>query len=261
MNHEIDDGVRRRWIDGGRRQRRNNHRPGTGVPATAGHDIESAHQPTRDDRSGKTAIARHPTRFNGTQVPPRTRYVPGWLPTPRCPGEPIATYVVLLLVLSQMHLPAGELHADSLKHAYIGPGAGIALSGRSWRYSSPCFPRLWPFSPGPSVGFGERSVIGDAGQGRSRRVVILGLDGLDPQLVEEFLEEGLLPTGCLKESGSYTRMGTTWPPLSPVAWSSFSTGTSPSTIFLTSSRETNPITERPCRRSTLDSPANDCLDG
>ncbi|MEX0610887.1 MAG: alkaline phosphatase family protein, partial [Pirellulales bacterium] len=60
------------------------------------------------------------------------------------------------------------------------------------------------------------------------RVVILGLDGLDPQLVDQFMAAGLLPNlARLRDTGTYTRLGTTWPPLSPVAWSSFSTGTNP----------------------------------
>ena len=42
------------------------------------------------------------------------------------------------------------------------------------------------------------------------------------------MEEGILPNlSKLREDGTYTRLGTTWPPLSPVAWSSFSTGTHP----------------------------------
>ena len=59
-------------------------------------------------------------------------------------------------------------------------------------------------------------------------MVILGLDGLDPGLVDRFLEEGRLPNMArLQAEGTYTRLGTTWPPLSPVAWASFSTGTNP----------------------------------
>ncbi len=59
-------------------------------------------------------------------------------------------------------------------------------------------------------------------------MVILGLDGLDPELTDAMLAEGLLPhLARLREQGSYQRLGTTWPPLSPVAWSSFSTGTNP----------------------------------
>ncbi|MEE9601988.1 MAG: alkaline phosphatase family protein, partial [Thermoguttaceae bacterium] len=71
---------------------------------------------------------------------------------------------------------------------------------------------------------GRRALV----RAKVRRVVILGLDGLEPSLTEEFLEEGILPNlAKLKEFGSYRQLGTTCPPLSPVAWSSFTTGTNP----------------------------------
>jgi predicted AlkP superfamily phosphohydrolase/phosphomutase len=61
-----------------------------------------------------------------------------------------------------------------------------------------------------------------------KRAVVVGLDGLEPTLVEQFMDAGLLPNlKKLREMGSYQRLGTTWPPLSPVAWSSFTTGTNP----------------------------------
>ena len=61
-----------------------------------------------------------------------------------------------------------------------------------------------------------------------RRVVILGLDGLDPDLVEELLERGGTAISLGSRSRAATR-GSRPPgrPLSPVAWSSFSTGTNP----------------------------------
>jgi predicted AlkP superfamily phosphohydrolase/phosphomutase len=63
---------------------------------------------------------------------------------------------------------------------------------------------------------------------RTRRVVILGLDGLEPSLVEKYMSEGLLPNmAALQREGSFTRLGTTLPALSPVAWSSFQTGVNP----------------------------------
>ncbi|RMF83995.1 MAG: nucleotide pyrophosphatase, partial [Planctomycetota bacterium] len=63
---------------------------------------------------------------------------------------------------------------------------------------------------------------------RVKRVVVVGLDGLEPSLTEQMMEEGLLPNlKRLQEAGSYRRLGTTWPPLSPVAWSSFTTGSNP----------------------------------
>ena len=62
----------------------------------------------------------------------------------------------------------------------------------------------------------------------ARRVVVLGLDGLDPTLAEQWMAEGHLPNlSALAKSGSFTRLGTTYPAISPVAWSSFMTGVDP----------------------------------
>jgi predicted AlkP superfamily phosphohydrolase/phosphomutase len=58
-----------------------------------------------------------------------------------------------------------------------------------------------------------------------RRVVVLGLDGLDPHLVERWMSEGRLPSfTALARRGSFQRLRTTYPSISPVAWSSFMTG-------------------------------------
>ncbi|MBX7137514.1 MAG: alkaline phosphatase family protein [Oligoflexia bacterium] len=63
---------------------------------------------------------------------------------------------------------------------------------------------------------------------RTRRVIVVGLDGLEPTLAERFMEEGRLPNlKRLREQGSYSRLGTTLPALSPVAWSTFQTGVNP----------------------------------
>ncbi|MCI0527323.1 MAG: alkaline phosphatase family protein, partial [Nitrospira sp.] len=60
------------------------------------------------------------------------------------------------------------------------------------------------------------------------RVIVLGLDGLDPVALEEFMEQGHLKNfSKLKEMGSYQRLQTTIPSISPVAWSSFITGVNP----------------------------------
>jgi predicted AlkP superfamily phosphohydrolase/phosphomutase len=61
-----------------------------------------------------------------------------------------------------------------------------------------------------------------------RRVVVLALDGLDPNLVDQFLADGRLPNlARLARDGTYHRLGTTTPPQSPVAWSSFITAQEP----------------------------------
>lgn len=57
---------------------------------------------------------------------------------------------------------------------------------------------------------------------------MLGLDGLEPSQVESLMAQGRLPNfSALKDEGCYQTLGTTCPPLSPVAWSSFSTGVNP----------------------------------
>ena len=58
--------------------------------------------------------------------------------------------------------------------------------------------------------------------------IVIGLDGMDPELTKEFMAKGLLPNFCkLMELGTFSPLKTTCPPISPVAWSSFSTGTNP----------------------------------
>jgi hypothetical protein len=61
---------------------------------------------------------------------------------------------------------------------------------------------------------------------RVDKVVILGLDGLDPVICERLMDAGELPNFTrLRSSGSYHRLGTSTPAMSPVAWSCFATGT------------------------------------
>lgn len=60
------------------------------------------------------------------------------------------------------------------------------------------------------------------------RVVIVGLDGLDPGRVRRLMSEGRLPNfHRLAETGTFSDLATTLPPISPVAWSSFQTGVNP----------------------------------
>ncbi|MBM4075846.1 MAG: nucleotide pyrophosphatase, partial [Planctomycetes bacterium] len=63
---------------------------------------------------------------------------------------------------------------------------------------------------------------------RVKRVVILGLDGLDHGLTEQFLADGRLPNlAKLRDKGGFQSLRSTLPPISPVAWSSFQTGVNP----------------------------------
>ncbi len=61
-----------------------------------------------------------------------------------------------------------------------------------------------------------------------KKVIVIGLDGLEPFIVETMLGRGELPNlAKIRHSGGYGRLRTTYPAQTPVAWSSFATGTNP----------------------------------
>jgi len=60
------------------------------------------------------------------------------------------------------------------------------------------------------------------------KCVVVGLDGLDPNLVKKFMDKGLLPNfKRLADQGGFSPLATSNPPQSPVAWSCFVTGMNP----------------------------------
>jgi len=135
--------------------------------------------------------------------------------------------------------------------AYIGPGAGIAIVGSFLAIFLALLSALAAIVTWPLRAFWRmlrgRKALANA---QVRRVVVLGLDGLDPDLVEQYLEEGLLPNlAKLRETGCYRRLGTTYPPLSPVAWSSFATGTNPGKHNIFDFLSRNPATYGPATTS------------
>src|SRR5258707_8678423 len=63
------------------------------------------------------------------------------------------------------------------------------------------------------------------GSADGKRVIILGVDGLDPDLLTKFMAEGKMPNFArLAQQGSFRRLTTSIPPQSPVAWSNLITG-------------------------------------
>jgi predicted AlkP superfamily phosphohydrolase/phosphomutase len=60
------------------------------------------------------------------------------------------------------------------------------------------------------------------------KVIVIGIDGMDPRLAERMMGEGLLPNlARLRDGGGYSRLGTSTPPQSPVAWANFINGAGP----------------------------------
>jgi predicted AlkP superfamily phosphohydrolase/phosphomutase len=114
-------------------------------------------------------------------------------------------------------------------HAYLGPGAGFTIVSTFFvlfAAMASAFAVLltWPFRWVLKRIFRPKR----AGTARARRVVIVGLDGQDPELTEKWMNDGLLPNfSRLRETGCFARLGTTLPAESPVAWSSFQTGCNP----------------------------------
>jgi len=61
-----------------------------------------------------------------------------------------------------------------------------------------------------------------------KKVLILGFDGMDPQILKRLVQEGKMPTfQKIMELGDFSTLATSIPPQSPVAWSNFITGMNP----------------------------------
>jgi len=113
--------------------------------------------------------------------------------------------------------------------AYVGPGAGFAVAGSFFVMFIAILSAFFVLLTWPA-----RYLIRTiryrkvAARSRIKKTVVLGLDGLDYSLVNKLMDEGKLPNFTkLKESGSFKPLASTVPPISPVAWSTFQTGSNP----------------------------------
>ena len=90
-----------------------------------------------------------------------------------------------------------------------------------------------------------------ATDGVEKKVLILGFDGMDPQILERLVQEGKLPNfRQLMETGDYTPLKTSIPPQSPVAWSNFITGMNPGGHGIFDFIHRDPQTMRPYLSTT-----------
>src|SRR5437868_13357567 len=81
---------------------------------------------------------------------------------------------------------------------------------------------------------------------RFARVIVIGLDGLEPTIVEPMLHAGQLPNlAKLGAQGCYSRVQTTYPAQTPVAWSTFATGLNPGAHGIFDFVRRNPATYLP----------------
>ena len=132
--------------------------------------------------------------------------------------QPLATTAVVALLLV-VATPAD---------AYIGPGAGFAVLGSfvvlfATTLLAGFAILAWPFRTLWRM-IRHRSRT----KPHVRRLIFVGFDGQDAAITERLMAEGKLPNLTrLAERGCYRRLRTTFPSISPVAWSSFTTGTNP----------------------------------
>ncbi|MHB8055126.1 MAG: alkaline phosphatase family protein [Candidatus Aminicenantales bacterium] len=114
--------------------------------------------------------------------------------------------------------------------AYIGPGAGFAFLSSFLvlflTFVLAIFSLLaWPFRALWKLIRGQKAFR----RSLVDRAVVVGLDGMAPELAEKWMDAGKLPNlAHLRDEGFYGRLQTTTPAISPVAWSSFMTGSEPS---------------------------------
>ncbi len=112
--------------------------------------------------------------------------------------------------------------------AYIGPGAGFAVLGSFavlfvTMILAGASLLIWPFRMAwRMIRRRTRS------KPLIKRLIVVGFDGQEPRITERLMAEGRLPNfSALAESGGYSRLRSTFPSITPVAWSSFTTGTNP----------------------------------
>ncbi len=154
-----------------------------------------------------------------------------------------AALTLLLLCVAAWSGPA---------HAYIGPGAGFAFAGSlaallaSFALAIGTL-LLWPITwviRTIRVGNPYRDAL-------AKRVVVLGLDGMDPGVATRLMHEGRLPNlKKLADQGVFRPLDTSNPSMSPVAWSTFATGVDPSGHGIYDFITRDPCTYAPMLSST-----------
>lgn len=167
--------------------------------------------------AGATGILSGPAERADSARPP----LPMFRPHPLRALGPLAAS--LLLAAPGLAATAAALGQGG--PAYIGPGAGFAAAGSALLLVGTMLLALgvvllWPIRAGLRW-FQMRG----APRPKVRRVVVVGLDGFDPELARKYGAEGLMPNfAALEREGVFAPLETAYPSISPVAWSSFATG-------------------------------------
>ncbi len=152
-------------------------------------------------------------------------------------------------------LPAGlwiALGLPAVADAYIGPGAGFAFAGSLLAMVAALALALASILLWPFIMLYRWIRVGNPFKNaQAKRVIILGLDGMDPGMTTKLMREGRLPNFAkLAEEGVFRPLATSNPSMSPVAWSTFSTGTDPGSHGIFDFLTRDPCTYAPMLSST-----------
>ena len=129
--------------------------------------------------------------------------------------------VIVLLTLNVLWATSAQ--------AYVGPGAGFAFVSTFFVFLATFFLVLLTLAIWP-IRFLYRLLTGKFRKSVDTidRMLIIGFDGMEPTLCKKWMEEGKLPNlKKLSEEGTFEPLASTFPSISPVAWSTFSTGVNP----------------------------------
>ncbi len=114
--------------------------------------------------------------------------------------------------------------------AYVGPGAGFAFAGSFLFIFAAFFLAFFNFLTFPIrafLKFLKRLEI--LKYAKFKRTIIIGFDGMDYHMMKRFVKEGKQFPNFekLEKKGTFAPLLSSEPPISPVAWSTFSTGCNP----------------------------------
>lgn len=142
--------------------------------------------------------------------------------------------------------------APTPAQAYIGPGAGFAFAGSMLILLVTFLLALVVIGTWPVRLVYRLLRVGNPyKKARFKRVVILGLDGMDPGIATRFMQQGRLPNfQKLAHKGVFRPLDTTVPSMSPVAWSTFATGVDASHHCIYDFLTRDPCTYAPMLSST-----------
>ncbi len=108
--------------------------------------------------------------------------------------------------------------------------------------------------PRPVADPGPVSITFEAGATKHPRVVVLGIDGLDPEILAETIAkhpERMRNFAQLAREQGIHSLGTSTPPQSPVAWSNFITGRDPGGHGIFDFLHRDPVTRIPIASTTV----------